>query len=137
MISGNIIQQYTAGNLDRVEIIYNEFKSAIQQRIVNEQFLPIRAKIDPEEKTRIDYIYETSQEMILDSLLPRHLNIQMWRVLLESYAAEQGARMTAMDAATENAKEMIGGLKLSYNRSRQAAITKELAEIVGGAEALR
>jgi F-type H+-transporting ATPase subunit gamma len=137
MISGDIIQQYASGNLDRVEIIYNEFKSAIQQKIVNEQFLPIRAKIDPEEKTQIDYLYEPSQEVILETLLPRHLNIQMWRVLLESYAAEQGARMTAMDAATENAKEIISGLKLSYNRSRQAAITKELAEIVGGAEALK
>ena len=141
-----IIQQltddYLKGEFDKVEVIYNEFKSVIQQRIVVEQILPI----PPEQiqKTRdihslnqVDYIYEPSNSEIINALLPKHLNFLMWHVLLESSTAEEGARMTAMNNATENAKELIQDLTLSYNKARQASITTELLEIVSGAEALR
>jgi F-type H+-transporting ATPase subunit gamma len=141
-----VVQQltdgYLKGEFDSVEVIYNEFKSVIQQRIVVEQLVPI----PPEEihgpknlraLAQVDYIYEPSSGEIIDALVPRHLNIQMWRILLESNAAEQGARMTAMDNATENAKELIRELTLKFNNARQAAITKELLEIVSGAEALK
>ncbi len=138
-----IVDGYLKREFDKVEVIYNEFKSVIQQKIVIEQFLPI----PPEEISstaaekkllaQVDYIYEPSSKEIIDALLPKHLNFQMWRILLESNAAEQGARMIAMDNATENAKELIQMLQLSYNKARQAAITKELLEIVSGAEALR
>lgn len=133
---------YLSGQFDKVEIIYNEFKSVIQQRIVIEQLLPI-----PPEETQpakdlralaqVDYIYEPSSAEIINAIVPRHLNFQMWRVLLESNAAEQGARMSAMDNATENARELIRDLTLEFNNARQAAITKELLEIVSGAEALK
>ena len=131
-----IIQGYLAGEFDRVEVIYNEFKSVAQQRIVVEQLLPI----PPEERTSkslSDYIYEPSSAEIVDALVPKHLNFQMWRILLESNAAEQGARMTAMENATTNASDLIRTLQLVYNKARQASITKELLEIVSGAEALK
>jgi F-type H+-transporting ATPase subunit gamma len=141
-----IIQQltddYLKGKFDKVEIIYNEFKSVIQQRIVVEQILPIppeqiqKAK-DIHTLAQVDYIYEPSSNEIINVLLPKHLNFLMWHVLLESNTAEEGARMTAMNNATENAKELIHDLTLSYNKARQASITKELLEIVSGAEALR
>ncbi len=133
---------YLKGEFDRVVLVYNEFKSVIQQRIVIEQLLPV----PPEElasagekrsQAQVEYIYEPSSQEIINALVPKHLNFQMWRVLLESNAAEQGARMSAMDNATENAKDLIKGLSLSFNNARQAAITKELLEIVGGAEALK
>jgi len=132
---------YLKGEYDKVEVIYNEFKSVIQQRIVIEQLLPIppeevKAKGDLHSLAQVDYIYEPSSAEIVNTLLPRHLNFQMWRILLESNAAEQGARMTAMDNATENAKELIRDLTLVFNNARQASITKELLEIVSGAEAL-
>lgn len=131
---------YLKGDFDRVVVIYNEFKSVIRQRIVIEQLLPIPPEeTSPEKKSleQVDYIYEPSSREIINALVPKHLNFQLWRVLLESNAAEQGARMAAMDNATENAKEMIRSLSLSFNNARQAAITKELLEIVGGAEALK
>lgn len=136
-----LTEGYLKGEFDKVELIYNEFKSVIQQRIVVEQLLPI----PPEELhgnnarplAQVEYIYEPSAHEIINALIPRHLNFQMWRVLLESNAAEQGARMTAMDNATTNASELIKDLTLSYNKARQAAITKELLEIVSGAEALK
>jgi F-type H+-transporting ATPase subunit gamma len=141
-----IIQQltdeYLKGEFDKVEVIYNEFKSVIQQRIVVEQILPIppeqiqKAK-DIHSLAQVDYIYEPSSKEIIDALLPKHLNFFMWHVLLESSTAEEGARMTAMNNATENAKELISDLTLSYNKARQASITKELLEIVSGAEALK
>ena len=120
-------------------LVYNEFKSVIQQRIVVEQLLPIPPEELAPEKShvQVDYIYEPSSREIIHALVPKHLNFQLWRVLLESNAAEQGARMSAMDNATENAKDIIKGLSLSFNNARQAAITKELLEIVGGAEALK
>jgi F-type H+-transporting ATPase subunit gamma len=140
----SFVQEITAGYLegrfDRVEVIYNEFKSVIQQRIVVEQLLPIPPEETQQSKdmkglSQVDYIYEPSSAEIVNTLVPRHLNFQMWRILLESNAAEQGARMTAMDNATENARELIRDLTLKFNNARQAAITKELLEIVSGAEA--
>jgi F-type H+-transporting ATPase subunit gamma len=140
-----IVQEFTEGFLkgdyDRVDVIYNEFKSVIQQRIIIEQLLPIppeemKVKGDLHSLAQVDYIYEPSSAEIVNTLLPRHLNFQMWRILLESNAAEQGARMSAMDNATENAKELIRDLTLKFNNARQASITKELLEIVSGAEAL-
>ena len=137
-----LVDDYLKGNYDKVEIIYNEFKSVIQQRIVVEQILPIPPEQIQKSKelhmlAQVDYIYELSSSEIIDLLLPKHLNFQMWRILLESSTAEEGARMTAMNNATENAKELIRDLTLSYNKARQASITKELLEIVGGAEALK
>jgi F-type H+-transporting ATPase subunit gamma len=142
----SIVQEVTEGYLkrefDKVEVVYNEFKSVIQQRIVVEQLLPIppeeiKKTDDLKSLSQVEYIYEPSSADIINALLPKHLNFQMWRILLESNAAEQGARMTAMDNATTNASELIRDLTLSYNKARQASITKELLEIVSGAEALR
>jgi len=137
-----ITEGYLEGRFDRVEVIYNEFKSVIQQRIVVEQLLPIppeelQPSKDLKRLSQVDYIYEPSSTEIVNALVPRHLNFQMWRILLESNAAEQGARMTAMDNATENARELIRDLTLKFNNARQASITKELLEIVSGAEALK
>ena len=141
-----IIQQltddYLKGEIDKVEVIYNEFKSVIQQKVVFEQILPIPPEQihktnDIHALAQVDYIYEPSSNDIINLLLPKHLNFLMWHVLLESSTAEEGARMTAMNNATENAKELIRDLTLSYNKARQASITKELLEIVSGAEALK
>jgi len=137
-----IAEGYLEGRFDKVEVIYNEFKSVIQQRIVVEQLLPIPPEETQPSKdlkglSQVDYIYEPSSMEIVNALVPRHLNFQMWRILLESNAAEQGARMTAMDNATENARELIRDLTLKFNNARQASITKELLEIVSGAEALK
>ncbi len=137
-IVDQVVDVFLSGEFDRIEVIYNEFKSALHQNIVRERILPF-APDEPttEETSQMDYLYEPSREEILTALIPKYLNIQMWKVLLESNAAEQGARMTAMENATENAEELIGSLSLTYNRVRQAAITKEISEIVGGAEALK
>jgi F-type H+-transporting ATPase subunit gamma len=141
-----IIQQltdeYLKGECDKVEVIYNEFKSVIQQRVVVDQILPIPPEHIQKTKdlhtlAQVDYIYEPSINEIINVLLPKHLNFLMWHVLLESSTAEEGARMTAMNNATENAKDLIRDLTLSYNKARQASITKELLEIVSGAEALK
>ena len=141
-IMDSIIEGYLNNEYDRVEFIYNEFKSVIQQTLRMERILPL-----PEEdvvKTEgqryhefVDYIYEPSEVELMEYLIPEHLDYQMYRVLLESNAAEQGARRTAMDAATSNALDLIDSLQLTYNSARQANITKEILEIVGGAEALR
>lgn len=137
-ISQKIITTYLDGTFDRVIIIYNEFKSIIQQKIVVEQFLPITLVSEQSEKKILpNYIYEPDQKSIFEYLLPKHLKAQIWRILLESNASELGARMTAMDNASTNAKELIRTLQLKYNRERQAAITKELLEIVAGANALK
>lgn len=137
-VSRTLISVFASGKFDRIEIIYNEFKSAIQQDLVNEQFLPfVSDEANSDERHAVGYIYEPDVQSIMEMVIPKHLNVQIWRILLESNAAEQGARMTAMDSATENAEEIKSKLTLHYNRARQAAITKELAEIVGGAEALK
>jgi F-type H+-transporting ATPase subunit gamma len=140
----NILHGYENKEFDKVEIVYNEFQSIVRQRVIVEQFLPVSPAFDRNEegkrsrfKSLVDYIYEPSCESILSSLVPKHLDFQMWRILLESNAAEQGARMTAMETATANALKTIKELQLSYNKARQASITKELLEIVGGAEALK
>lgn len=133
-----IITGYKEKRFDKVVIIYNEFKSVVQSKTVEEQFLPIPPFEAAEgEKNMIsNYIFEPSSVDIVDNLLPRHLNTQVWRILLESYASEQAARMTAMDTATSNANDLVKTLNLQYNRARQAKITTEILEIVGGAEAL-
>lgn len=138
-IVNKVVHGFLTGQYDRVEVVYNEFKSIIQQRVVVEQVLPIPPETieAPKRAAEINYIYEPSKEAIVAALVPKHLNFQLWHILLESSAAEQGARMTAMDNATTNASDLIRDLQLSYNKARQASITKELLEIVGGAEALR
>lgn len=140
------IDDYVAGRIDTVYAIYNEFKSAIQQRVVVERLLPIDWIVEISDFTEVDqatetipggYLYEPSENELLEQLLHRNFHVQAYRILLESSAAEQGARMTAMDGATRNAGELIKKLTIYYNKTRQAAITKELMDIVGGAEALR
>jgi len=135
-ITRGIVEGYLAGEYDRVELIYNEFKSVSQQRIAVNQLLPFTAE-EPERANPVDYIYEPFKEQILEAIVPKYLNFAVWRALLESNAAEQGARMVAMENATENANEMVRSLQLQYNKARQASITKELLEVVSGAEALR
>ena len=132
-----LVEHFLNHETDLVEVIYNEFKNAVPQNVIVEKYLPLTTDVFEGEIKHIDYIYEPDRLELLNALLPRHLNIQTWRVLLESNAAEQGARMTAMENATDNAEEMIHDLTLFYNRARQAAITKEISEIVGGAEALK
>jgi F-type H+-transporting ATPase subunit gamma len=137
-ISQKLISAYLEGTFDKVIVIYNEFKSIIQQKITVEQFLPITLVSEQtEKKSQTNYIYEPDQKSIFKYLLPKHLKAQIWRILLESNASELGARMTAMDNASTNAKELIRTLELKYNKERQAAITKELLEIVAGANALK
>jgi F-type H+-transporting ATPase subunit gamma len=132
-----ISEKYVAADLDRVFLVYNEFKSVVQQKLVVQQLLPIVPRPPEAEKYPADYLFEPEPVKLLDSLCPRYLNIEVWQALLESYAAELGARMSAMDAATENAQEVLEQLRLHYNKARQASITKELLDIVGGAEALK
>lgn len=135
-ITKYLTSEFIEGRTDQVKLIYNEFKSVVQQNLTVEELLPLY--VEKGEKQRIpDYIFEPSLDEILRHLLPKHLNMQIWKALLESFASEQGARMTAMENATENAEELIHDLTLQYNKSRQAAITTEIIEIVGGAEALR
>lgn len=138
-LANELTNKFINGEIDKVIIVYNEFRSVIQQKINVKQFLPVENIEDESESTskHIEYIYEPTQEEIINSLLPRHLKGQFWTVLLDSYAAELGARMTAMEMATENAKEMISELQVKYNKERQAAITTEILEIVSGANALR
>ncbi len=127
---------YLGGEYKRVDIIYNQFKSAIQQVITTKQILPLVPAEPVEVVNPIDYIYESDEYSVLESLIPYHLEVQMWRFMLESYASEMGAKMTAMDAATENANDLLKTLSITYNRARQAIITREISEIVGGAESL-
>lgn len=129
---------FAAGKYDKVELVYNEFKNVATQILKVEQFLPITQNVSSSDSfdTNTDYIFEPSKEYILQELIPTSLKVQFYKSLLESYASENGARMTAMDKATENAGELLKELKLTYNRTRQAAITKEILEIVAGAEAL-
>lgn len=137
----DIIQHYNDGTFDQLYVVYNEFKSVMQQRVVVEKLLPIES-LDEEvgsspAKAVGAYLFEPDEDDLLQTLLPKHFQVQAFRVLLESAAAEQAARMTAMDGATRNAGELIQKVTLFYNKTRQAAITKELMDIVGGAEALK
>jgi F-type H+-transporting ATPase subunit gamma len=143
-----IVAEYGADGHDAVYLVYNEFKSAISQRVVFEPLVPITPHLaegeTPDAKgatgaggANVDFIYEPNKRALLDRLLPMYVEVEVFRALLESIASEHGARMTAMDNATKNASEMISRLTLVYNRARQAAITTELMEIIGGAEALK
>ncbi|MCA6078306.1 ATP synthase F1 subunit gamma [Fulvivirga sedimenti] len=128
---------FVEGRFDHVEIIYNEFKNVATQVLQTEQFLPVKpAEVEAGNKFEVDYIFMPSREDIVVDLIPKSLKIQVYKAVLDSNAAEHGARMTAMDQATENAGELLKELRLTYNRTRQAAITKEILEIVAGAEAL-
>ncbi len=136
-ISRSIIDYYLAGELDAIYLVYNEFKSVVQQNVLVEKVLPIqRLESDDQKEVFLDHIYEQPPSVLFDRLLERHVETQLFRAMLESEAAEHGARMTAMDAATRNAKDMIESLTLRMNRMRQTSITTEIIEIVGGAEAL-
>jgi len=136
-IGGEIAGRYIEGGFDRIYLVYNEFKNVVQQRIVCEQLLPITPREVMTAWSPVEYIYEPDPLGVLDRLLPMHVNNQLWRVLLESYASEQAARMNAMENATNNADELVEELTLQFNKARQAAITKELLEIVGGVEGLK
>jgi F-type H+-transporting ATPase subunit gamma len=135
----DIIRAYVQEECDEVELVYNEFRSVTSQRVKVETLLPIRRQEGPGDGAAapLDYLYEPSPAAILERLLPKHVETQVYRALMESLAGEYGARMTAMDNATRNAAEMIDMLTLQFNKARQEKITKELLEIVGGAEALR
>jgi len=139
-IGKHVVERFSSDEADEVYLLYNEFKSVMQQKVTLEKLLPIEppAEADPfMAGAAFNYNYEPSEEEMLSSFLPKHVEVQVFRALLESQASEMGARMTAMDSATRNAKDMIDRLTLKFNKQRQAAITKEISEIVGGAEALK
>ena len=135
LISESIMNDYLQGTYDKVVLIYNQFKNAATQKIMNESYLPVEA---PSEQNIVigDYIFEPQKEEIVEQLIPKSLKTQLYKAVLDSHASEHGARMTAMHKATDNASELKKDLTLSYNKARQAAITAEILEIVGGAEAL-
>lgn len=143
--AGEILKLYAEGKADRVELVYNKFKNAATQILCIDQLLPFSAEVSADKDKKAatkegigkpDYIFEPDKEEIIQSLIPYALKVRFYRSMLDSYAAEHGARMTAMHKATDNATEMLKSLRLSYNKARQAAITKEILEIVGGAEAI-
>ena len=131
-----VMDQFKEGNLDRVEVVYNQFRNAAVQILTSEQILPLLPEEKNDNVTELDYIIEPSKEKIIEELIPKAIKIQLFKAVLDSNASEHGARMTAMDKATENAGDLLKQLKLSYNQARQAAITTELTEIVSGAAAL-
>ena len=135
-MSEGIISHFINGEVDEIHVVYNEFVNIATQSIQSERLLPLEYGAE-DTITHVDRLYEPSKEKLVRSLIPRHLNIQMWKYLLESYASEQAARMVAMENATENAEDMIKDLSLEFNKARQASITKEMLEIVSGAEALK
>ena len=135
MIGRSAIEHFTSGKVDEIHVIYNYFVNMAQQEIKSEVLLPL--SYGDEGFDEKDRLYEPSKEVLVNSLVPRHLNIQIWKYLLESYASEQAARMMAMENATTNAGDMIKSLTLEFNKARQAAITTEMLEIVSGAEALK
>jgi len=135
-VAQEVIDLYTQESVDAVDFLYNEFKSVMAQNVKVERYLPIEPISAPEGEYLVDYIYEQPPAEILRSLLPRYVEVQVFRALLESQAAEYAARMTAMDSATNNADELMETLRLRLNRLRQAAITKEIIEVVSGAQAL-
>ena len=128
---------YRKGEFDKIEVVYNEFKNVATQILRAEQFLPVLPPAKGKKTEEVDYIYQPNQEEIITGLIPKSLKVQLFKAVLDSNASENGARMTAMDKATENAGELLKDLRLTYNRTRQAAITKEILEIVAGAEALK
>ncbi len=138
-----ILQQFTQGEFDRVEVVYNEFKNVLTQIVRVQQFLPVLPtelevnKQGNKKQDKTEYIFEPSKEEIIEEMIPKSLKVQLYKSILDSNASEQGARMTSMDNATNNAEALVKELQLIYNKTRQAAITKEILEIVGGAEALK
>jgi len=136
-LGDSVIAQYLNSTMDRVYVVYNEFKSVIQQRVVVEQILPIEPEDHHHHAGGPEIIFEPSEVEILNAILPKYVNVQLWRILLESFASEMAARMTAMENATKNAGELIDSLTLNYNKARQSAITGEILEIVAGAESLK
>ncbi len=136
-IGQDLVRAYVEEEVDEVDLVYNEFKSVATQRVVVEPLLPIQPASAAEDASAVEFLFEPSPAAVLERLLPKHVEVQIYRALMESLAAEYGARMTAMENATKNASEMIDLLTLQFNKARQERITKELLEIVGGAEALR
>ena len=134
-IGKGIISHFTEKRVDEIHVVYNEFMNVANQYVESEKLLPL--EFEGEESVQLDRLYEPDKNELVKSLAPRHLNIQVWKYLLESFASEQAARMVAMENATENAEEMIKDLTMEFNKARQASITKEILEIVGGAEALK
>jgi F-type H+-transporting ATPase subunit gamma len=128
---------FAAKEIDAVEVIYSEFKNAASQDYIAEPFLPVQKVLQTENKKKSDFIYEPNQQILIAELMPKILNTQLYKAVLDANASEHGARMTAMDKASDNANELLKSLKISYNRARQAAITTELSEIVSGAAALQ
>jgi len=144
-IAEEIMKQFISGYYDRIDLVYNQFKNAGVQILTDEQFLPIKvateqAEVEPDKakfETFIDFIFEPSKKLIVEQVIPKMLRVHFYKAILDSHASEHGARMTAMHKATDNAGELLKELSLEYNKARQAAITKEILEIVGGAEALK
>ncbi len=128
---------FAAKTVDAVDVVYSEFKNAATQRFIAEQFLPVPKVTETENKKKADFIFEPNQAVLIEELMPKILNTQLYKAVLDANASEHGARMTAMDKASDNANELLKSLKISYNRARQAAITTELTEIVSGAAALQ
>lgn len=133
----SLMQEFADKKYDRVDVVYNQFKNAAVQVLITEQFLPILPPEDDGTNLQVDYIFEPNKEDIVRELVPKSLKIQFFKALLDSFASEHGARMTAMHMATDNATELLKELKLTYNKARQASITNEILEIVSGAEALK
>ncbi|WP_138432481.1 ATP synthase F1 subunit gamma [Winogradskyella algicola] len=134
-IAEMIMNKFTEGDFDKVELVYNSFKNAATQIVMTEQYLPI-VPVESDANVNLDYIFEPSKQEIVETLIPKSLKTQLFKAIRDSFASEHGARMTAMHKATDNATELRDQLKLTYNKARQAAITNEILEIVGGAEAL-
>ena len=135
VIAEKLMQFFIEGTYDKIVLVYNQFVNAATQKVATEQFLPI-LPIESADEVALDYIFEPSKEEIVEELIPKSLKVQFYKALRDSFASEHGARMTAMHKATDNATELRDSLKLSYNKARQASITNEILEIVGGAEAL-
>ena len=131
------MEKFAAKEVDAIDVIYSEFKNAATQRFIAEQFLPVQKVAETGDKKKSDFIFEPNQEVLITELMPKILNTQLYKSVLDANASEHGARMTAMDKASDNANELLKSLKISYNRARQAAITTELTEIVSGAAALQ
>ncbi|HPG32224.1 MAG: ATP synthase F1 subunit gamma [Lentimicrobium sp.] len=139
VIAEKLMKMFKEGHFDKIMFVYHQFRNAVVQRLITEQFLPVEPALNDSEESHVvsEFIYDPSKEEILEELIPQILKTQFYKALLDSWASELGARMTAMSQATDNAAELLKDLRLSYNKARQAAITKEILEIVSGAEALK
>lgn len=136
-IAEQLMLDFASKKFDKIEIVYNQFKNAATQELISEQYLPIQPKEEEVASLAADYIFEPNKEDIVREMIPKSLKIQLYKAILDSFASEHGARMTAMHKATDNAEELLKDLKLKYNKARQASITNEILEIVSGAEALK